>query len=194
MMFNLKGFRTALIAIGFIFLSNACSAPSISPTDSRRSAAEPQVASPSAPATTQPPARPTCLNIQEGDRHVEFNGSALFLAESGLPKSLPLDDGDTVTCEKFEVIKNAKQPAVLIRFRTRETGTSIGISDTKFAVASIKTGKWIVSPFILERHLNSETGVEIDEQNTIFWTEDKYGGAALTVTETGSQKSKTYHP
>ena len=137
--------------------------------------------------------RPHCLSIQEGDRHVEFNGVDLFLAEEGQPVRLALNNGDDVICESLEIVRNADQPSVLIRFRTYEVGTSIGISDTKIAIASIRTAKWILSPLIVERRLRTGEQIEVDERARYRWADDK-SHPALIVTDTLENTSKVIKP
>ena len=87
-----------------------------------------------------------CMNIQEGDRHVEFDGSSLWLAEGGRPQELKLEGGAQVTCEKFEVLKDRRH-AVLIEYAT--TGST---SVAKRAIADIKTATWITKPTPLHSH------------------------------------------
>ncbi len=140
------------------------------------------------------PTRPTCLSIQEGDRHVEFNGQSLFLAESGSPKELKLDDGAPVHCDHLEIVRNAKRPSVLIEFSTEERGTSIGVFEKKYAVAQISGGTWVLAPLSLERHINDQDGIEVSELATVEWTEDKSGKAVLTVTDTESHAKSVYRP
>lgn len=137
---------------------------------------------------------PKCLSVQEGDRHVEFNRDALYLAESGTPKKLTLDDGRPVRCEHFEIVRNARLPTVLIEFMTEELGTSLGVSDRKYAVATINGAKWVLKPIVLKRRINDQDQIEITEINRVQWTQDSDRQAVLTVTDVGSKKSKIYRP
>jgi hypothetical protein len=89
----------------------------------------------SAPSVNQAP--PKCLNVQEGDRHVEFDGKNLRLAEVGTPRSLALESGDEVACERLEILRNQPE-AVMIQYSIN--------GHRKRGVARISDATWIQKP------------------------------------------------
>lgn len=164
-----------------VFFITACSAPSVKKPASI-------LVEPSVEAK-----RPACLSVQDGDRHVEFTGTNLVLAEIGQPQPLALNDGDPVMCEKLEIIRDAKTPAVFIQYRTPAAGTPLGLSETKIAIASIQNANWIFAPFLVERRIHRRNRFEIEPRASYEWSDD-HGHAVLTVTDLFSKTSKTIRP
>ena len=99
-----------------------------------------------------------CLNVQDGDRHVEFDGSSLWLAEEGKPKQLVVEHGAKVKCERFEIIRNARTPSVRIEYRID--------AETKVAVALISDASWVLPP---------------TEKSAATWSQDRSGKPVITV-------------
>jgi|GEM_PF-6199084 len=125
---------------------------------------------------------PKCLNVQEGDRHVEFSGDSLYLAESGQPKQLILEQGAQVRCEKLQILRNARKPSVLIEYATPEEGVAY---ELKIAIATIENAKWVLKPVTVKRQTAKKSVVE----KTVKWTEDKNGKAILTLSDSTSKKT-----
>lgn len=133
---------------------------------------------------------PACLSVQERDRHVEFNGRELWLAESGSPRPLELNEGAPVDCERLEIVRGAHGPTVLIQFKTIEKGRAgFGITDRVFALASIRDAKWILEPVILDRTIQTRSGSKFKETASVA-----QDGATFIITDLKTQKKQTIVP
>jgi hypothetical protein len=113
----------------------------------------------SAPIVQTPP---TCLNVHEGDRHVEFDGRNLRLAEEGSPRSLPIESGDEVRCERLEILRNARVASVLIEYSTK--------GDRKVGIATIRDARWflkpLASPYALSKDAAGKTVITLTDSKT----------------------------
>ena len=131
---------------------------------------------------TQPPA---CLSVQESDRHVEFNGVELVLAESGPPVPLKLENGETVACEKLEIIRKAKSPVVFIRFRTLHKNLSV----TMIAVASIRDARWVIAPVVIQRRKSDGDNSSVETPAEYKLSEDQ-DTAVITIKDLAKKTSR----
>lgn len=136
---------------------------------------------------------PACLNLVENDRRVEFSRSKLIITDNGKPKSLDLDDGDDVRCEKLRVIEKARVPSVEIVYLTRESGTTVNVLERMMGVASIRDGKWLAKPLIIDRLFRTESGVTTTRLKNVKWSEEQ-GRPVLTRTDLESKESETIKP
>lgn len=140
-----------------------------------------------AQATGAATATPKCLNVQDGDRHVEFDGRRFLLAEDGRPKALALEAGLEVECERLEVLRYTRTPAVLIEYTTPKKGAR---TERKLAIASIKDAKWILKPTVLETRSNTRA----TEVRSYMQSIDRAGQSVITLIDSRTGQSQTLKP
>lgn len=199
-----KRSKSFTVTAGLALALASCASPEPS-RDKAAEANQPQTSSATeqaseAPAVQEPAAEtsgggfmPACLNLVENDRRVEFSRSKLIVTDNGKPKSLDLDNGDDVRCEKLRVVEKARVPSVEIVYLTRESGTSVNVLERMMGVASIKEGKWIAKPLIIERLFRASGGITTTPKMAIKWSEEQ-GRPVLTRTDIESKQSETIRP
>lgn len=167
--------------------STASGATASSAQSTTGSAATGTAAGDTARATGAATATPKCLNVQEGDRHVEFDGRRFLLAEDGRPKALALEAGLEVECERLEVLRYTRTPAVLIEYTTPKNGAR---TERKLAIASIKDAKWILKPTVLETRSNTRA----TEVRSYMQSIDRAGQSVITLIDSRTGQSQTLKP
>lgn len=136
---------------------------------------------------------PACLNVVENDLRVEFDKSRLILQDGKKPRALSLDNGEQVRCEQLRILEKTKRPSVEIVYLTREAGTSINIVERRMAIASIRDGKWIAKPMVIDRLFSEGDEIKSVPVMEVKWSEDK-GKLVLTRTDIVSKESETIRP